>query len=297
MNETKQGRAAAVLAMALLFAVAVPAQEKIDETHKLKSDGEISVTNISGAVTVTGWNRQEVRITGTLGKGVEGLVVEGDEERLEVEVKYPRWARNTGPTDLILHLPEKCVLEIEVVSADVEVADFRGVVGVEAVSGDVTIAGEPEEIDIEVVSGDVEIPALCSEIRIEAVDGDIHLAGATGDLAVEVVSGDVEIVSDRVVDLEVEAVSGNVLFDGALNEKGDYSITVHSGDVEFRIPGTSDASFEISTFSGDLESDFSINEIKKQKHHPGSEMSFRTGSGGARVEISTFSGDVKVKKK
>lgn len=297
MYGTKPVRIVAVLAMMLLFAATAPAEEKIDETHKLKSDGEISVSNISGKVRVTGWERQEVRITGTLGDGVEKLIVEGDDGRLKVEVKYPKKSRDTGETILILKVPEKCGLDIDVVSADVEVVEFNGVVGVEAVSGNVLIDGRPEEIDIQVVSGDVEIPAVCSEISIEAVDGDIQLSGATGDLAVDVVSGDVEIVSDEVVDLELGSVSGDVLFVGALNDKGKYSISVHSGDVEFRVPGATDASFQISAFSGDLETDFSNKKIKKHQYHPGSDLSFQTGSGDAEVEISTFSGDVKVKKK
>ena len=47
------------------------AERVIDETVATIPDGEVSIELIAGSVTVTGWDRSEVQVTGTIGDDVE----------------------------------------------------------------------------------------------------------------------------------------------------------------------------------------------------------------------------------
>ncbi|MBT5220507.1 MAG: hypothetical protein HOI35_16020 [Woeseia sp.] len=51
-------------------------------------DGEVVVSNVAGSVEVSGWSRNQVEITGTLGDGVEALIFERDDEIL-IKIKLP----------------------------------------------------------------------------------------------------------------------------------------------------------------------------------------------------------------
>jgi hypothetical protein len=99
-----------VLALALCAGLACAplyAGTPINETRPLDPRGRISIDNLKGRIQVRAWDRNEVRVTGTLGDGVEKLVVRGDRDDLEVRVEYPKhmggWRNDrTGPTELLL---------------------------------------------------------------------------------------------------------------------------------------------------------------------------------------------------
>ena len=86
-----------------------------------------------GRIVVRTWAQPQVRITGTLGKGAEKLEVDGDGRDLSIEVKYPErrngwgWNRNDmEPTILEITVPQKVSLDIESVSAEVDVQQIAG---------------------------------------------------------------------------------------------------------------------------------------------------------------------------
>ncbi len=82
----------------------------IDQTRALDARGRVDIENIKGRIQVRAWERNEVKISGTLGDGVEKLVVEGDSEHLVVKVQYPRdsgWAA-TNPDLPTCSLSSRC---------------------------------------------------------------------------------------------------------------------------------------------------------------------------------------------
>ena len=83
--------------------------------------GRVEIDNLKGRVEVRAWDRQEVRITGSLGDGVEKLIIDGDRDELRIEVKLSERSNNTEPTMLVVQVPLQAELEIETVSADIEV--------------------------------------------------------------------------------------------------------------------------------------------------------------------------------
>src|SRR5690606_38817514 len=146
-----------VLLLALCTAMASTplfAATPIDQTRPLAADGSIEIDNLKGRIQVRAWDRNEVRITGSLGEGVEKLVVDGNERRLEVKGQYPSqigaWRSDrTGPTDLQLMVPLRANLEIESGSADI---DVDGVapreLEIDTVSGNVTVAAAPGRAEV-----------------------------------------------------------------------------------------------------------------------------------------------------
>ncbi|MDQ3229883.1 MAG: hypothetical protein M3Q13_09170, partial [Pseudomonadota bacterium] len=114
------------LALALLTCwaavplIGAPAQAAtpIKQTRAMNSDGHIEIENLKGRIQVRAWDKRQVHISGSLGKGVEQFIVEGDADNLTVHVRYPRRSndRNTEPTDLVLDVPRGVALEIQGVS-------------------------------------------------------------------------------------------------------------------------------------------------------------------------------------
>ena len=122
----------------------------INETRPLDARGEVEVTNLKGRIEVRTWERDEVRITGSLGEGVERLEIEGSGRKLAVRVRYPRNSHNSEPTTLVLEIPRQASLDVESVAADVDVQGIAGdALGIDSVSGTVVAVGAPRKASIE----------------------------------------------------------------------------------------------------------------------------------------------------
>ena len=93
------------LALACLAALPALAGTPIDQSRPLDPRGRVEIDNLKGRVEVRAWDRPEVKISGSLGAGVERLSVDGDRSALRIEVKYPHRANNTEPTVLVVQLP------------------------------------------------------------------------------------------------------------------------------------------------------------------------------------------------
>lgn len=297
------------IAMAAVLATGqVLAATPINETRPLDANGHLAIDNLKGSIEVVAWDRPEVRIDGSLGKGVEKLEIVGDRGRLAVRVKYPNrnggrgfLSRNdqTEPTRLRLMVPLRADLEVASVSASIDVTGMASrELSIDSVSGDVTVAAAPAEIDIDTVSGDLFVTVNSGNVSLESVSGDIRLRGRLdGEVSVETVSGDIGVVSveSAIRRLSGATVSGDVAIDTALAANGRIQIESVSGDIEMALPKTLSANVSGESFSGDLTAPGAT--VNRPKRGPGSSFERRYGSGEGDVSIETFSGDARLRLK
>lgn len=293
-----------LLLASLLAGLAVApawAATPINQTRPLDSRGTVEVENLKGRIQVRVWDRDEVRISGSLGEGVEKLVVEGDRGHLVVRVQYPRrssgWSdRNTEPTDLRLDVPLQADLDIEAVSADIDVVGSAArSLEASSVSGDVVIAGAPGRADIESVSGDLRVTLNSRDVSVESVSGDITLAGRLdGEVHAESVSGSITVDTkgERLSRLSTATVSGDVHARASLANGANVKSESVSGEVTLVLPKSTSARVNAESFSGDL--DIPGAEVHRPKYGPGASVEHRYGSGSSNIRIESFSGDAAI---
>ena len=292
-----------VLALAICAMIATApafAGTPIDETRPLDPQGRVEIFNVKGSIEVRAWDRNEVHVTGELGKGVEKLIVDGSRDNLEVRVQYPNrrgWSDDRSePTRLVLQVPLRADLDIESVSADIKVDGVAaGELDIESVSADITIAAAPGEADISSVSGDLSLTLNTAMASSETVSGDIRLVGRlNGEIEAESVSGDIRIDSrgERVRRVSTGTVSGDAVVRVALAEGGEISSETVSGDIELRLPKSTSARVSAESFSGSLRAPNA--NVRTEKFGPGSSLEVRYGSGAGEIRMESFSGDAEV---
>ena len=66
---------------------------------------EVQISNTSGSVVVTGWNRNEVEVTGELGEGTENLEFVTSGKLTRIKVVLPRKSHSSDDTDLVVRVP------------------------------------------------------------------------------------------------------------------------------------------------------------------------------------------------
>jgi DUF4097 and DUF4098 domain-containing protein YvlB len=288
--------AATALSLACL-APAARAGTPLDQTRPLDPLGRVEIDNLKGRVEVRAWNRPEVRITGTLGRGVEKFSVEGDRGELRIEVKYPSRNRDTEPTHLVVQVPLQAALEVDTVAADIDVGGVAPrELSLQSVSGDVTANGAPRRATVESVSGDVTLTFNSASVEASTVSGDLSLNGRLdGEAAVERVSGNIRFDSrgERLAKFSAGTVSGDVDARLGLADGGEVRMESVSGDLVVAVPKDLSAEVSGESFSGDLAAPGA--HVRREKFGPGASLDARYGAGKGTIRFETFSGDAELR--
>jgi hypothetical protein len=292
---------------ALLLVAGTPAlaATPINQVRPLAADGSVSIENLKGRIVVRTWDRAEVGITGSLGKGVEKLLVEGSASDLRIEVRYPSsgggwfgWGGDSGrsePTTLEISVPAGAGVDIDSVSAGVEVTGVAGRrLAVETVSGGVLLrSARPGEASIESVSGDLDLELDTASLSVDSVSGDIRIKGrVTGAVAIDTVSGDADLAAGRLDRLSVSSVSGDSRIRAALAPGGSITADTVSGGLSLSLAPDTSARLRVETFSGSITSP--VGTVQTEQYGPGKRLEARLGSGGGEIRLESFSGDVRL---
>jgi hypothetical protein len=250
-----------------VFLTPALADRPINETVPADADGEVSIELIAGTILVTGWDKAEVEVSGTVGDDVEEVEISSSRGRVSIEVKLPHddddssdgRSFSDADAELEIRVPVGSLVEAESISADFDLEQLTGEIEVESVSGDVGIKGSPRQAEVSTVSGDV---TMTSDAPLEEAD--------------------------------FESVSGSIEVRAALAPGGEFSFETVSGDVELRLPGGTSAQFDVETFSGRIENEFGPPAERDNEFTPAKSLEFSTGGGDARVEVESFSGKIEL---
>ena len=268
-----------VIILWIAAALTLKAQTPVDQSKTVKPDGRISIEDVSGSITVTGWDRPEVQVKGTLGKNTEPLVFSVSDGTTRIEVHPKQNSGSGGDGVLTIQVPKQSRVEVDTVSADILAKDLQGTAKLETVSGSVTASAMGGEVSLESVSGTVKVDAGSREAHCETVSGTIQASGQSP------------------TRLSLKSVSGAIHYEGGLARTGEMRAETVSGSVELKMAAGVSAEFDTSTFSGNISSDLDAPLNLKKDGPVGKSANFRTGGGDGRVKVETFSGSVRFVKK
>lgn len=275
------------------------AEQQVDEVRSIDPDATVEIEIISGSLEITGWDREEISIRGSMGDDVESLELVESANGITIEVEIPgSWGNRRKKIDahLQISLPSTARLEVETISAPVVVSALSGVARIATVSGGIDLSGSMRRATLETISGNVEVDGEQTRIEAESVSGSIRLSGVTETVEVATVSGGMKIAAGSIVRARLESVSGRIAFSGSLQPDARLDAEAHSGGVVVELPADLSARFEIETFSGTIDNEFGPAAERGDRYSPGKWLKFTTGSGDAEINIESFSGTISIKK-
>ncbi|HYN01726.1 MAG TPA: DUF4097 family beta strand repeat-containing protein [Vicinamibacteria bacterium] len=289
-------RAALVLAAVLAGPAWVFAQTPVDKSRPAAADGKVTIENMSGSVKVTGWDRAEVQVKGTVGSGGE-LSFDGSEKETTIEVEAEHGNPMGIRSDLEVFVPAGSSVSIEGFAASISVAGVTGSVSAETVNGSITQTGAAKGVELQSVNGAIDVTKASGRLKAEAVNGTVTVRDASGELEASTVNGKVLVIGGSFDRAALESVSGGVKFEAGLTPKATLSVESVSGSVDLLLPAGLGAEFTVSTFSGAITNELGPAAEKSSQWTPQKELSFTTGSGGARITVETLSGSVNIRKR
>jgi hypothetical protein len=261
------------------------------------ANGEVVISNVSGTVTVRGWDRDEVYVKGELDEDVQRVDVESaGSGRIIVKVVLPRGHVDDGEASLDIQVPKNSTVEVSAVSADVSSRGVLGTQRLKSVSGEVVADVDGDNSEVRSVSGDVTVRGggKPRALRISSVSGNIDASGIAGKLDLVTVSGDARAHMGEATEIRGRTTSGDLEVRAKLARDGRVDVEGVSGEMTLRVAAPDGLALEIESFSGDIMGCLANDVERVSKYGPGVRLNQRTGDGGARVRAKTLSGDVDI---
>ncbi|HXT18896.1 MAG TPA: DUF4097 family beta strand repeat-containing protein [Gemmatimonadaceae bacterium] len=266
------------------------ARSRIDTTVAFDRNGTVTVTAGNGDILVTGSQAGTVHVRASSDNN--NLQFESSPARMSIEITN----RHGGDNRIELAVPIGVRVILRSQSGDISVRGTRGEIEAYAQSGDVLVE-DATRLAVNTLSGGISAGAINGDVSIQSTSGDVKLSDVRGDVDVQTVSGDVDMRGVTAKVVRAKTTSGDVTYDGTIDKAGRYDLSTNSGDVGLHIPRDASAQLTVSTWNGEIQSDFPIT-LRPGEHGIGSSnskrLTFEINGGGARISAETFSGDVTV---
>ncbi|EDQ01192.1 DUF4097 family beta strand repeat-containing protein [Shewanella benthica] len=298
----------------LLMSNLALAAQSIDKQIKVTDDLRLNVKVLRGEVKIRSWDKQEIRIQGTLDELSEGFVVEQQGNFVTLEDKMPRQfsGKNNSGSSLIITVPKNLSLYAEGISSSYNLSNLVGDISINTVSGDIKAVKLIDKVLIHTISGDIVSDGLKGNIKLDTVSGAIKDQNSAGEISyksvsgkinansratkvsIEQVSGDGKVMLQKVDKLQVRSVSGNIVLSLSALESVANLESV-SGDIKLELPLLINARFSLNGGpGGKIYNRYSDDKPTKEKYSPTSYLKFQTGSPTSDIKINTISGDIEL---
>ena len=229
MNRPRQflARSGFVLSACALFIFTVAAQasdhrgaftEEFHQTYALTSDGRVELDNINGAVHISTWDQNEVKVDAVKyadsKERLEQAHIEIDsgKDHLSVRTKYPdhgltfNWGSHNNPASVeyTLTVPRTARLD-----------------------------------EIKLINGSLDVTGVTGEVHASCINGRLEAHNLSGRADLSTINGHLDAKFDQLRGSSLELKSVN-------------------GSVELTIPSDAKAEIEASTVSGGIDNDFGL---------------------------------------
>ena len=257
----------------------------------------------------TRWNGRSsftVADDGTWGDGNAGR-----SERPRIEVS----SRDDGVdahADLHVIVPKGTTLHLRQGIGETTIDNVDGKLDVDVSASHARISHVHGSLTLDTGSGGVELTDVTGDVTLDSGSGGATIDGIKGGrLTMDIGSGSLRGRSIEVEDLVADVGSGGVRLSAVttprlhmetgsgstevelLTSPTDVSVEAGSGGVTLRLPASLDASVDIQTGSGGIESDFDVKVTRMERRA----LRGTIGSGRGRIRIEAGSGSVRLLKR
>jgi hypothetical protein len=291
---TTSHRFAAALILFVCTGLPIPGHtaEPIRAAMAASPTGEVSIVVVRGRVNVIGIDGSEVRVEGTRDAASERFVFERDGETVRIEDRLPSRTPRGAGTQLTVEIPRGSRLRVQLVSADLSVADVSGSARLATVSGSVTARALGGEVEISTVSGSQSIEGASGEVRLDTVSGGVTARIAASRLAARTVSGALELENSEPLRRgRLASISGRVHLTTPLEPDVELELETVSGAGTLTLAGDLNVRLEaVGGPGGSVRNELTDTPVRKSGFGVGERLETRLGDGRGYVRASTVSG-------
>jgi DUF4097 and DUF4098 domain-containing protein YvlB len=264
--------------------------QQTDTTISVRPNARLELENFGGSVVVRTWDRNQVRIKATHGRR-DWVDVSASSSVVHVEAQSRNGVAHT--VDYELTVPVTISLDLSGNTSNFDVEGVQGEIEAETVQGNVLVSGGTRRIHLESVQGRIVLSGARGRVDVTTVNQGIYLRDVVGDITAETVNGPIALEQVQASSVDAATVNGTIVYDGVIRDGGDYLLSTHNGTIWVVVPEGSNATVNVSTYNGRLDSSFSV-PLRQSTNRR--RISFALGSGSAKLDLETFGGDVRLRR-
>jgi len=277
----------------------VHAQQKIMLGHASTSNVSIRLFAAVGEITVVGWDRDSVEMSGVIPKGVKaGLFAGEPNERVSGMKMFIEAPTEQSGTEgkLLLKVPRGARVWLKTGSANMEVSGVTGSLDLNVVGGSITVNDNPKDVRAESMDGSVTFTGAPEWLRAKTATGDILMRGGV-DVGASTISGTIRMVVGQVERAKFESTTGAIVFGASLTRNASLEVETHSGPIDILLPPKADVDIDAATITGAIDNRFSKARPVTGREGRGMTLQTSSGMGGARITARSFKGTVQLRSK
>jgi DUF4097 and DUF4098 domain-containing protein YvlB len=197
---------------------AAPLTEEFHQTYALTADGRVELDNINGAVHISSWDRNEVKVDAVKYADTKErldeakIEIDSRNDSLSIRTKYPdhdqnwNWGSRNNPASVeyTLTVPRKARLD-----------------------------------EIKLINGSLDVNGMSGEVNASCINGRLEAHNLAGRARLSTINGRLNAQFDQLARQNMELNSVN-------------------GSVDLTIPSDSNAEVEATTVSGGINNDFGL---------------------------------------
>jgi hypothetical protein len=211
----------------------------------------VEISTIAGSVTVRGWDRAEVKVTGTLEPDVTALDIGRGGSTTTVEVRGPEpgeRAKNVklGAT-LEVFVPAGASVRVSALGAEIEVIGVEGVRELQTIGGTIRVKGGAGPVLASTLGGAITVEAPTTRVRFSTATGAVTITGIDGEVAGNTMGGSIRIAGSRLVDADLSTLNGDITIDATIAREGRLKAVAElGGRIELTVPADIEGRFSLS---------------------------------------------------
>jgi DUF4097 and DUF4098 domain-containing protein YvlB len=192
--------------------------EEFHQTYPLSPGGRIELKNINGAVHITAWDRNEVKVDAVKYANSQQALddakirIDADQDKVSIRTEY-------GRHDLSF--------------------DSSGQNNPASVEYTLTVPRGARLDKISLINGPLDLEGISGEVQASCINGRLAASGLAGGAQLSTINGPLEVRLDQIAEHSVELSSIN-------------------GSVSLTVPSNVKAELEASTVHGPISNDFGL---------------------------------------
>jgi DUF4097 and DUF4098 domain-containing protein YvlB len=230
--------------------------EEFHQAYPFSAQGRIQIENINGAVHISGWDRNEIKVDAVKSAWSKErldeakIEVHADQNDFAIRTDYPDHDRsfNFGSDDE-RHNP-----------ASVEYT--------------ITVPRQARLDEIKLVNGRLDVKDVSGEVNASCVNGRIQISNLQGPAKLDTVNGELDATVDQLPSSELKLSSVN-------------------GKLRVTLPSDAKAELKASTVSGNISDDFGLPVTRHQ--YVGRSLHGQLAGGGTLVKLSNVNGAIEIR--
>ena len=180
-------------------------------------------------------------------------------------------------------------ITLDAASANITADGMKGSLTLDTGSGNVTATNVEGSLNVDTGSGDVRVNGVNGTgLTIDTGSGNVTGSTITAsNLSVDTGSGNIELTGVRATNLSMDTGSGDVSIT-LLSDTENVVVDTGSGNITITLPAGFGSRVDLSTSSGDVETDVEIQVTRRGRQH----LVGSIGDGQGQMTIDAGSGNV-----